>query len=72
MYFGMAEYSDHLNKLWHSRAWGSSVCTVSGEFALSKYGQILFPEDFIQFEFYDIPCFGISVNYRRVTFVGVD
>ena len=72
MHFGMAEYSDHPNELWHSRAWGSSVCTVSGEFALSKHGQILFPGDFIQFEFCDIPRFGISVNYGRVTFVGVD
>ena len=72
MHFGMAEYSDHLNELWHSRAWGSFIYTVSGEFTLSKHGQILFPGIFIQFEFCDIPCFGISVNYGRVTFIGVD
>ena len=68
----MAEYSDHPHELWHSRAWGSSVCTVSGEYALSKHGQILFPGDFIQFTFHKIPCLGTVANYGRVTFVGVD
>ena len=68
----MAEYSDHPHELWHSRAWGSSVCTVSGEYALSKHGQILFPGDFIQFAFHKIPRLGTVANYGRVTFVGVD
>lgn len=72
MHFGMAEYSDSPHELWHSRAWGSSVCTVSGEYALSRNGQILFPGDFIQFGFHNIAGLSVAANCGRVVFVGKD
>ncbi|PYH97239.1 hypothetical protein BO71DRAFT_142864 [Aspergillus ellipticus CBS 707.79] len=31
LYFGMAEYSDNPVELWYSRAWGSSLVTISGK-----------------------------------------
>lgn len=71
LHFGMAEYSDNPQELWHSRAWGSSVCTVSGEYALSRYNQILFPGDFVEFSSMACKLFD-GVCYGRVIFVGVD
>lgn len=71
VYFGMAEYSDNPQELWNSRAWGSSVCTVSDQYALSQYDQIIFPTDFIQFPHMASSQFD-SVHYSCMVFVGVD
>lgn len=71
LHFGMAEYSDNPQELWHSRAWGSSVCSVSGQYALSRHNQVIFPADFIQFPSMASTLFD-KVHYGRVTFVGVD
>ncbi|OJJ84369.1 uncharacterized protein ASPGLDRAFT_327768 [Aspergillus glaucus CBS 516.65] len=71
LHFGMVEYLDNPQELWHSRAWGSSVCTVSGEYALSRYNQIIFPGDFIEFTSMACTLFD-DVHYGQVTFVGVD
>lgn len=72
LHFGMAHYSDNPVELWHSRAWGSSITTVSGEYAYSSSNQVIFPSDFIQipvglFNLEDTP-----VIYGRVVFIGMD
>ena len=71
VYFGMAEYSDNPQELWHSRAWGSSVYSVSGQYTLSKYNQIIFPADFIQFPYMASSLFD-KVYYGHIVFVSVD
>lgn len=72
IHFGMAEYSDHKQELWNSRAWGSSICSVSGEYALSRNDQILFPGDFVRFPFTPLHKLAMQTQYGRITFVGID
>ncbi|KAF5854708.1 hypothetical protein ETB97_000922, partial [Aspergillus alliaceus] len=45
IHFGMAEYSDNPTELWHSRAWGSSIAAVSGDFAYTEAQDTIFPSD---------------------------
>ena len=72
MHFGMAEYVDSPTEVWHCRAWGSSIRTVSGQFVSTSAGDFLFPSDFVEFEPIQIANFEIPVSIARITFVGLD
>ena len=66
MYFGMAQYVDEPTELWHSRAWGSSIRTTSGDVCYTRTGSLIIPGDLVRIR--------ASSPYRigRVTFVGRD
>ena len=72
MHFGMAEYVDEPVELWHSRSWGSSVRTTSGDFARISNGPIIFPGDFVEFPPLQASLAGISFTFGRVIFIGRD
>ena len=72
MHFGMAEYVDKPVELWHSRSWGSSVRTVSGDFARISNGCIVFPGDFVEFPPLQTSPTGRSFTFGRVVFIGRD
>jgi hypothetical protein len=72
MHFGMAEYVDQPTELWHTRAWGSSIRAVSGQFASTSAGHVIFPSDFVSFESRQLATANISVKYGRITFIGID
>jgi hypothetical protein len=67
MYGGMARYIDHPCKLFHSRAWGSSAMTSSGQFAHSTSGATIIPGDIVRLE-----NMMNGVTKARVIFVGRD
>lgn len=79
IYNGMAQLVDHPKELWHSRAWGLSVRTTSGDFAQYQDGSPILPSDFV---FYNcnLPgcvCVGATANITeahvgRVVWVGRD
>ena len=48
MHFGMAYYVDDPIEFWHSRAWGSSAITTSGQFAYSQQGDLIIPGDIVR------------------------
>jgi hypothetical protein len=48
MHFGLAKYVNSPSELWHSRAWGSSTLTTSGEFACVLDGAIILPGDIVR------------------------
>ena len=72
VHMGMAEYVDQPTEFWHSRSWGTSNQTTSGQFATvtnGKYqGETVLASDFVWF--YDISKLKITIG--RVVFVGVD
>jgi hypothetical protein len=72
MHFGMAQYVDKPTEFWHTRAWGSSIRAVSGQFACTSNGDILFPSEFVSFEPKQLGDPQISVKYGRITFIGID
>ncbi|KAL8798951.1 MAG: hypothetical protein Q9200_007661 [Gallowayella weberi] len=49
MHVGLAEYRDEPTELWHSRAWGSSIRSVSGEVLYDLMGGIIIPGDIVLF-----------------------
>jgi hypothetical protein len=56
------EYVNHPAKLWHCRAWGSSILTVSGQFVSTSTGDILFPSGLVEFEPVQVASLEIPVN----------
>jgi hypothetical protein len=72
IHFGMAQYCDKPIELWHSRAWGSSICAASGEFTYSRNGDALFPGDFVQFKAILIRDCNLKAEFGRVIFFGLD
>ncbi|PMD23273.1 hypothetical protein NA56DRAFT_657331 [Hyaloscypha hepaticicola] len=49
MHFGMAQYVDFPSEIRHSRSWGSSVLTTSGEYARTADGDIILLGDIVRF-----------------------
>lgn len=47
---GFAQFVDSPSELWHSHAWGSSIHTISGEFARYPSGAPIFPSDFVYYK----------------------
>ena len=72
VHVGMAEYVDQPTEFWHSRSWGGSNYTTSGQFAMvtnGKYqGQTVLVSDFVWF--YEE--FKLKIMLGRVVFVGID
>ena len=66
MFFGMAQYVDEPLELWHSRAWGSSVRTTSGEVCQTCKGQVIIPGDLVRIR--TTPIWRVG----RVVFIGRD
>ena len=66
MYFGMAQYSDSLTELWHSRAWGYSIWAMSGDVIYDLEGEILVPGDIVGFVAVE------GINKGRVIFIERD
>lgn len=66
MFFGMAQYVDEPLELWHSRAWGSSIRTTSGEVCRTCKGQVIIPGDLVRIR--------TTSTWRvgRVIFIGHD
>jgi hypothetical protein len=67
MHFGMACYVDNPIELWHSRAWGSSAMTTSGEFAYTQRGELVLPGDVVRLT-YTVE----GYTKGRVIFIGKD
>lgn len=67
MYTGMAKYVDQPDEIYHSRAWGSSAMTTSGQFAHSLTNHTVLPGDVFRLE----NAVG-RYTKARVIFVGVD
>ncbi|KAL9041955.1 MAG: hypothetical protein Q9180_000933 [Flavoplaca navasiana] len=65
MYFGMAQYADEGTELWHSKAWGSSIRTTSGDVCYTRHGELIILGDIIRLR-------GVPYEYGRVTFIGRD
>jgi hypothetical protein len=77
-HIGMAEIVDDPQELWHTRCWGESSRTTSGQFAVYPNRKPILPSDFVRFKCKQQSChcnvrdplqYG---HFGRVTFVGVD
>ena len=68
----MAQYVDEPTEFWHSRSWGGSNRTTSGQFARVQSGshkdEVILASDFVWW--YDE--LATKIRIGRVTFVGVD
>ena len=72
MHFGMAEYVDEATELWHQNCWGSSIRTVSGDFAYDSQNNVLFPGDFVQFPLIHSSDHNCPIEFGRIIFIGRD
>lgn len=50
VYQGMAHLTDVISEFWHSRAWGESVRTTSGQFFRYSDGEPMLPSDFVRYK----------------------
>ena len=69
MHFGMAQFVDEPTELWHSRSWGSSIKSTSGDVCYTSNHNIIIPGDILEIL---SPHSAPLYKYGRVTFIGRD
>ncbi|KAI1819720.1 hypothetical protein F4861DRAFT_543648 [Xylaria intraflava] len=83
IYTGMAHMTRFATEFWHTRAWGESLRTTSGQFIRNRSGDYVLPSDFVHFTCLREECFChrndtvdidsyIQPHLGRVTYCGLD
>ncbi|KAI1822854.1 hypothetical protein F4861DRAFT_540577 [Xylaria intraflava] len=81
IYQGLAHLTRFTTEFWHTRAWGESLRTTSGQFLKNLIGEYVLPSDFVRFMCLRDECFChrlkkfggcCSHHLGRVTYCGLD